>query len=689
MFFCWFYIHFNCFFCIYLFLLFFRSEFIEKEAECSDEEDDSEKGGGSDIGDFINDDPVEEEEIKPNPYLKIIKKTVIKDVPCSLCDKKFKNWREVNDHIFKDHNEENIVGREDSPPPTKSPNEKIVCDFCFGKFGGREELREHILELHAPNQDNFTKCQSCKKYGKLFEVDLNVNPKAMEIHLKDCENKKQEIEDEQREIMDKLKDLDQQKKFNCYICKQEFAGSQIKDHFDECKLKQQNEKAEEKKKAKETMKCDICNLTMHPKGMYRHYRQVHNQTYKFKKDNPKKPGPQKKEKSPKKKKGKQGVATKGNKFLLLFKHATKNYIQKIIRGRVPLRRYRLVHYYQYANLVGTSEYYKKAIQDDYKSIRWNRQEETYERYKTFSIINRKSYMRPDNRSSKKWAALSKKTGGIKAHCSNEPFFQKRPLMYCCFRKRKMNGEYVCSKRDRLVHGQPVTGVTYTAVKWIRETYKKPGLAADKLLGKSYVVGNEKGVLGRFAHTHMAIKIKPCKIPTEDFPLVTLPPPKKKRIKWIELKVPVNKVRKFFLRRDRFLTNCKAIRSLPSATKYCTKEDMKAILKGIDAEWAGPDWIAYQIAMRYPGLDEAMYQVRRWNNQFSLNKFKRIHANYWNKVHIQQSLESSEPFINKPLMKQLSPSAKGLYIWGSPGRGKTTTVLHYTKGNVLRCVKQST
>ena len=111
--------------------------------------------------------------------------------------------------------------------------------------------------------------------------------------------------------------------------------------------------------------------------------------------------------------------------------------------------------------------------------------------------------------------------------------------------------------------------------------------------------------------------------------------------------------------------------------------MDALTKGIPIEYFHPDWQAWQIAKRFPKLDSAKYQLRICSSKFSLQKFEKNYSNYWNNKIMERKLAEAEQYVNKPILEMLSPSKKGIIIYGSPGHGKTTTVLHYTKGKAFR------
>lgn len=215
-------------------------------------------------------------------------------------------------------------------------------------------------------------------------------------------------------------------------------------------------------------------------------------------------------------------------------------------------------------------------------------------------------------------------------------------------------------------------------------YKYP----RKCIGLQVVSSNEHGVLGETYHTHLLTTVNSKQVVMT--PLVTMPPPI--TVEKGQVEVPLNVIRRFIKRRCKLLRDIRAVRSLAANAKYITKEDMDGLVKNIDKEILHPDWIAYQIAKRFPVLDDGFYQVRRWNNEFSYKKFKRIYQLYYDNKIRTTAIEHAKLFVNDELMQMLTPSKKGLYIYGSPGTGKTSTVTIYADGKAFelregKCINQ--
>lgn len=84
----------------------------------------------------------------------------------------------------------------------------------------------------------------------------------------------------------------------------------------------------------------------------------------------------------------------------------------------------------------------------------------------------------------------------------------------------------------------------------------------------------------------------------------------------------------------------------------------------------PDWIAYQIAKRFPILDDEYYQMRRWSNEFSLRKKKKNYQLHMDNKIKNQATEMAKSYVNNDLLNMMTPSKKGLFIYGSPANGKT-------------------
>lgn len=207
------------------------------------------------------------------------------------------------------------------------------------------------------------------------------------------------------------------------------------------------------------------------------------------------------------------------------------------------------------------------------------------------------------------------------------------------------------------------------------------------ISRKYAISNEAGILGNYHHGHCVIEVlkrKEIMIPTEECALVWLYLPDiMTYISCVNKGTSVNTLRKYMKSRNRYLTDCRAIKSMQCSSKYISKEDMDAIVTGIPVGFLHPDWQAWQIAKRFPHIDISNYQMRMWTTTFGLQKFMKIYNKYWDEHLINNKLESSDRYVNTSLLSLLSPSKKGIIIYGSPGHGKTTTVLKYSRGRGFR------
>ncbi|CAC5392345.1 unnamed protein product [Mytilus coruscus] len=151
------------------------------------------------------------------------------------------------------------------------------------------------------------------------------------------------------------------------------------------------------------------------------------------------------------------------------------------------------------------------------------------------------------------------------------------------------------------------------------------------IAKRYAMGNEG--IGSFHHCHGYVETSRKKMKLETF-------------------------RRFFVRRNRFLTDISAVRNSKKSIKYTTKEDQRAIVTNIDLE--------------------------ETNNRF---QFETIHQLYrddmsaFNSCLLSKAVDRCEPHINKHLLEKLQTTVKkGIWVYGPPGTGKSCTVLWFTQGN---------
>lgn len=223
---------------------------------------------------------------------------------------------------------------------------------------------------------------------------------------------------------------------------------------------------------------------------------------------------------------------------------------------------------------------------------------------------------------------------------------------------KLNGRFRIHRQtgDRILLMFPAIR---PKVKYVQRKHKQ--------LVKGYVVSNEMGVLREHAHSHCVMECN-------------------------GKKTDLDKLRKFIKKHFRCLGDIQSCGSVKSSIKYCTKEDIKALVRDIDRELLHPDWQMYQIATLAPtwdiALDNCAYQVRKWGNQFQLNKFRRIYDQVQQERYRVERLSGAEKHYNRNILKLLSPSKKGIWLYGKPGTGKTSTVLKYTSGKHFEMPKSN-
>ena len=175
------------------------------------------------------------------------------------------------------------------------------------------------------------------------------------------------------------------------------------------------------------------------------------------------------------------------------------------------------------------------------------------------------------------------------------------------------------------------------------------------LAKTYVCCNEKGAFADNFHSHMY-----CTTPPE---------------------TTINDLRIFLLRHNRFLQDIQYVRNPKSNIDYCTKEDKQALIHGVDKDYTNIQFQAYQCAIRDIECKENSYQIFKWNSKFRKDKFLSLYTMARNELLIQKTLEKVEHFVNDDLLYELHMDTpkRGIYVYGPPGVGKSSTVFHYTQG----------
>jgi hypothetical protein len=172
--------------------------------------------------------------------------------------------------------------------------------------------------------------------------------------------------------------------------------------------------------------------------------------------------------------------------------------------------------------------------------------------------------------------------------------------------------------------------------------------------KSIVAANEKGIQMKNRHTHVYVETK-------------------------KAEVEIKRFRNWFIRRCNKMIDIKTCKKTKMV--YCTKEDREAVVVGVDGERLHDDWQMWQAAKAMgPVMNNMEYAFRKWKSKFKVDRFIAFHYKFWNSRAREEIINVCQKGINPMLLKRMSPSKKGLYIYGSPKRGKSNTVYFYTKGN---------
>lgn len=146
--------------------------------------------------------------------------------------------------------------------------------------------------------------------------------------------------------------------------------------------------------------------------------------------------------------------------------------------------------------------------------------------------------------------------------------------------------------------------------------------------------------------------------------------------YIETKKPevgIQLFRKWFVRRCKLLIDIKTCKKTKMI--YWTKEDQNAITHNIDGERLHDDWQMWQGSKAMgPKLDLYMYIARKWKSKYKMQKFIDCRDKYSSQKHREEILGKISVTANPKLLSQMTTTKnKGIYIWGSPKRGKTNTV----------------
>lgn len=184
--------------------------------------------------------------------------------------------------------------------------------------------------------------------------------------------------------------------------------------------------------------------------------------------------------------------------------------------------------------------------------------------------------------------------------------------------------------------------------------------------QEYIAGEERG-LGAPLHCHMYLKTKQ--------------------------KMYLNTLRRFFRRfrllGNTLLNNIATLRSPRDWIRYITKEDKNAVVRNVDKERCHNNYIMWNFAKLSKRCNISMYSVYRWSTQGQMNKYRDIHAAYWEPIVKRQAYakamdalsatDKEETTLMADFLGQQQPK-KGIYLYGEPKTGKSTTALAITKGD---------
>lgn len=158
------------------------------------------------------------------------------------------------------------------------------------------------------------------------------------------------------------------------------------------------------------------------------------------------------------------------------------------------------------------------------------------------------------------------------------------------------------------------------------------------------------------------------------------------------KMFINTLRRFF-RRFKFLgksllEHIGTLKHPREWIKYVTKEDYNAIIRNVDKEKCNNNYIMWNFAKLSRNCNISMYSVYRWANTGQMNKYRDIHSAYWEPIIKREAYERAMQLLD-PTEKDdielianflLNCPKKGIYLYGEPKTGKSTTALAISKGS---------
>lgn len=250
------------------------------------------------------------------------------------------------------------------------------------------------------------------------------------------------------------------------------------------------------------------------------------------------------------------------------------------------------------------------------------------------------FPRPDKWSRLQWAALQKETP-----------MRTKLRSRVRITRAKLDWEYTKIKYyDYIMNPQK---------KYFRKRFIKP-----IPLIQEFIAGKELG-LGAPLHCHLYIKTKE--------------------------KMYINTLRRFF-RRFKFLgksllEHIGTLKSPRDWIKYVTKEDYNAIVRNVDKEKCNNNYIMWNFAKLSRNCNISMYSVYRWSTTGLMNKYKEIHAAYWEPIIKREAYERAMQLLDETERDDIEQIAqillnhpkKGIYLHGDPKTGKSTTALAISKG----------
>ncbi|CAC5392344.1 unnamed protein product [Mytilus coruscus] len=163
------------------------------------------------------------------------------------------------------------------------------------------------------------------------------------------------------------------------------------------------------------------------------------------------------------------------------------------------------------------------------------------------------------------------------------------------------------------------------------------------------MGNEVGI-GSFHHCHGYVETSRKKMKLETF-------------------------RRFFLRRNRFLTDISAVRNSKKSIQYTTKEDQLAIVTNIDLEETNNRFQFETIHQLYrdnmSAFNSSLYASTKWTTSFKKNAFSDYLNYRCDEYSLSNAVARCEPHINQALLEKMQTTPKkGIWVYGPPGTDTT-------------------